>query len=294
MASLEHDLDRLYQVPLTEFTAERNALAKRAGARAAEIRALAKPTLAVWAVNQLYWRHRAVYDALVEAANDLRATHKAVLAGRRGDLRAAGKTHDDALDPALKATLSIVSASGHPVTDATRQVIATTLRGLPSEDPPGRLTRPLQPGGFGTLAGITPSGRVRLPGGGGAAREAPRSTEATAEKPAARSTAREKEREKAKKEAAALAARVLREAEQAARRAEFEAARAARDAEAADERVASAREALEKAEAELRAREREAAAAAKKRDRSRDAAGEADAALRRARERAEAARAEIE
>jgi hypothetical protein len=55
---LDDDVDRLYQLPLNEFTGARNELAKGAGSRAPEIRKLAKPPVAAWAVNQLYWNDR--------------------------------------------------------------------------------------------------------------------------------------------------------------------------------------------------------------------------------------------
>src|SRR5687767_13055209 len=110
--SIDTDLDRLYQLPPAEFIAERNAVAKRAGARGADIRALPKPTIPVWVVNQLHWRKPDVYKALIESAENLRATHKAVLAGRKGDLRTASKAHEEALDAALKAALAIASDGG--------------------------------------------------------------------------------------------------------------------------------------------------------------------------------------
>src|SRR5215471_6391474 len=149
------DLDRLYQLPLDEFTAARNALAKTAGTNSGAIRALTKPPLGAWAVNQLYWRDRKTWDALVAAAENLRRANKAVLSGRAGDVRAAGTVHDQAVQDALKATLEIVSAAGHPATDATKQAIANTLRALPADEPAGRLTRVLQPGGFEMLAGLS-------------------------------------------------------------------------------------------------------------------------------------------
>src|SRR5437773_10087717 len=62
VVALESEVDRLYQLPLSEFTAARNALAKTLkGDEAARVRALAKPTVVPWAVNQLYWRDRKIY-----------------------------------------------------------------------------------------------------------------------------------------------------------------------------------------------------------------------------------------
>src|SRR5215210_4841946 len=134
------EIDRLFHLPLDEFTAARNALAKAAGKNGAAIKQLAKPPLAAWAVNQLYWSSREEYDALVRASEEMRRTHKAVIEGRRGDLRAAGREHELALDAALKATLAVVKDAGQPVTDTTRHAILNTLRALPSDEQPGRLT----------------------------------------------------------------------------------------------------------------------------------------------------------
>ena len=129
--ALDAEIDRLYQLPLDEFTAARNALAKTAGGDAADVRALVKPPIAAWAVNQLHWKDRDVWDALIAAAENVRRAHKAVLAGRAGDVRAANKVHEDAIETAVKATLALLSKAGHPVTDATRQTIGTTIRALP-------------------------------------------------------------------------------------------------------------------------------------------------------------------
>ena len=54
--TLESQIDKLYQIPLDEFTPARNALAKETGE--SEIKKLEKPNLAAWSVNQLYWHQR--------------------------------------------------------------------------------------------------------------------------------------------------------------------------------------------------------------------------------------------
>src|SRR5688572_8316831 len=61
---LHGEADKLYQAPLAEFTAARNALAARIKAAhgadaAAHVKALVKPSIAAWVLNQLYWRHQA-------------------------------------------------------------------------------------------------------------------------------------------------------------------------------------------------------------------------------------------
>ena len=106
---LEPEIDRLYQLPLEEFTPARNALAKTAGAEAARVKALSKPPVAAWAVNQLHWRKGEIWNALVAAAENARRAHRAVLAGKAGDVRAANKVHDDAVEKALKATLALLA-----------------------------------------------------------------------------------------------------------------------------------------------------------------------------------------
>ncbi len=250
MAS-ESEIDELFQLPLGEFTAARNALAKSAGKDGAAIRALTKPPLAAWAVNQLYWKDPDTYEALIAAANEMRQAHKAVIQGKPGDLRTAGREHDLAIDAALKSALSILEESGNPITDATRQGIVNTLRALPSDEPPGRLTRTLAPGGFEMLAGITPAAAPKRP-----------TRPAVQESPAARGKKKDEDaaaREAARKrEARAAAERAVRDADQKARHAEFEAARAARDASKAARRLDEARRAFEEARQELEEAEQQA------------------------------------
>jgi hypothetical protein len=288
MAALESEIDHLYQAPLGEFTAARNALARRAGPRAADVRALPKPTLAAWAINQLFWKHRAVYDALVERAADLRATHAAALRGKRTDLRGASKAHDESMDAALKATLSLLANSGQPVTDATKQAIATTLRALPGTEPGGRLSRQLQPGGFEMLAAGAPSGRARA----AAPRPEPprRETRAISGEDRDRTAARLA----AARDTAAASARATRDAEQVVRREQFEAARAVREAEKAGRRVEEAEAALKSAQQELAEAKREAAAAARAREAADRRARQAADALARARKAQAAAEEEVE
>lgn len=295
---LDAEIDRLYQLPLAEFTAARNQLAKEGGA--AEVRSLAKPPVAAWAVNQLFWSQRATYESLIRAAEEMRRTHQSVLAGKAGDVRSAGKAHDDALDAALKATLSLLEETGQPATDATRQAILTTLRALPSDEPPGRLTRTLQPGGFEMLAGLSISGAgrtVKAP----ASKPAP-APERTAKKTGSRPK-QEKETAAQKaaharalsrgREAIATATRDLRQAEHAAQREEFEAARAAREADKVERQAAAARTAFEDARAALEEAEAAVPAATRAREAAARRAKQADAKLEAARARLEAAQAKI-
>jgi hypothetical protein len=158
--SNDQQTDRLYQLPLSEFTPARNALAKELGGEAGkQVRTLPKPSTSAWAVNQLYWRDRGTYDALVTASEKLRAAHRAVLGGRKADLRAADAEHREALKAALTSTLRLLGESDQNVSSAAQTEIARTLESLPVAQPAGRLSKPLQPGGFEALQGMPVRGQ---------------------------------------------------------------------------------------------------------------------------------------
>lgn len=283
-AEIDAEIDRLFQLPPADFTAARNALAKGAGAQASAIKALSKPPIAAWAVNQLYWKDPERYEALVDAANEMRKTHRAVIEGRKADLRSAGREHELALDAALKSTMALLKEAGQPATDVTKHAVLNTLRALPADEPPGRLTKTLAPGGFEMLAGMTPAAAPRrstakpAPSKDDGAGPKRKIEDAKAEREAARAAV------KAREERAA-AERALRDAEQRARQAEFEAARAARDATKAEKRLEEARRDLEAAQEAFNEAETEAANATRTRETAERRLAEAQAAVDTARAR---------
>lgn len=160
---LDAEIDALYALPPAEFTAARNALAKRAGPRAAEIRKLARPSAAAWAINQLYWQRRDVFDRLAAAARALRAAHARRLAGRDADLAAADETHREALDAAVETARGFLASASGDVAHATVAAIHQTLQAVPSDQVQGRLTRPLEAAGFSILAGLASDSHARGP-----------------------------------------------------------------------------------------------------------------------------------
>ena len=125
------DIDRLYQLPLGDFTAARNALAKTAGARAAEVKALEKPTAAAWAVNQLYWRERKTWGTLVRASDRVRAAHQQLLKGKKVDLATLEAQHGAAVKQASEIVRALLAQSGDPATPATMKSVVDTLHALP-------------------------------------------------------------------------------------------------------------------------------------------------------------------
>jgi hypothetical protein len=230
----DDEIAGLYRVPLGEFTAARNALAKARGAAGAEIRALEKPSVAAWAVNQLYWQERPLYDAVIKAALAMREAHADMISGRGGEVPRADAAHRDAIRAATVAIKRVLAAAGDSASPATLEAIADTLQALPSEDRPGHLTRPLKPLGFGALlamgvlkSGSLPAEALPLDAGSGQPERGRRLAKAGPEVRAA-----------AKKAAAELAAKkkVLGKQLRAA-----EATEAAADAALADARKALAK-----------------------------------------------------
>jgi hypothetical protein len=127
--------------------AERNRLAaelKSKGDRAgaARLRQRRRPPLSAWAVNQLYWHERALFDALIQAAERLRA----------GDLSAASG-HRDALFDLRERAEAWLTGEGHAATNATLERVTTTLAALAAAgtfdpDSPGALSADRDPTGF--------------------------------------------------------------------------------------------------------------------------------------------------
>ena len=230
-ASLDDRIDTLYQLPLDEFTAARNTLAKESGDTS--VKKLEKPNLAAWTVNQLYWRERKVYDDVIKAAERMRAVYKQMLAGKSADVRGAEEIHQEALREAKQAAKRILEEGGHPNADAVMMPVAETLDALPGEEPPGRLTRPLRRMGFNVLEGVPIS-----------AKAGPiRSKAAPENKPAAKDqTAKERRASEAEEREAAMTLERLRFAEAAEREAEASLERAKR----AVERAERARERIER------------------------------------------------
>src|ERR1051325_6783417 len=96
--SLERQIDDLFHLPRAECARARNALRKTVrGADATRVRTLEKPTVVAWAVNQVYWRAREIYDRLMKEGYRVRKSQIAALAGKAADLREVNSTRRKAL-----------------------------------------------------------------------------------------------------------------------------------------------------------------------------------------------------
>ena len=156
MSALDATINDLYQLPPSEFTGARNALAKTlTGAEATQVRALAKPTVVPWAVNQVYWRARGTYDAVMKGGEALRAAQIAALEGRDADVRGAGEIHRRAIAGAVGEATRLATPTGvKPDADALARTFESLSLASRAPESPGRLTSAIEPAGFEALVGV--------------------------------------------------------------------------------------------------------------------------------------------
>ena len=170
---LKDDVDELFQLPLTEFIDARNTLSKRLkqGGRANDAnlaKALVKPSISAWTVNQLYWKHRESFDRLLAAAQHFRQAQRSGLAGKVAKMRGSLDARSEALTHLSDLATSLLHAAGHNPTPDTMRRINTTLEAMSahatlSDGPtPGRLSQDVEPPGFESLLSFTPDpGRMK-------------------------------------------------------------------------------------------------------------------------------------
>jgi hypothetical protein len=227
-------LDRLYSLAPEEFTAARNALVKeltKAGDRlaASELKALRKPTVIAWSLNQVARTHGREVEELLAAAGRVRQAQEA---GEPRALREASGEEQEVLVRLSGLALKEMSSAGHPPNETARTRLLSTLRaaardeGVAEQLRRGRLSAEARFVGFPT--------DLDVPAGGIRDREAPA-------QPQARRAGSARAVQAARKELDRLEAEVKR----AARRARDRSESAARARAAADEADGAAREAEE-------------------------------------------------
>lgn len=272
-------LDRLYDLPLAEFTPARDALAKElraAGEKeaAAAVKALRKPSAAAWAVNAAAREDPDALQALLDAGEALHRAQERLLAGKgdRAELRAAADAERKAVSAMVAAAGAAARAAGHPLSASVESRVRETLHAATLDETvraalaAGRLERETEVAGFTGAMAALPA----------APRAATAKRAATTDKPAPaderRAAKAEAERLKKLREQARAALsdanRTVREAEREAdlagkrlERAETELMEARERLEAAETREAEVREACQDAQRELRDAKAAAAAA---------------------------------
>ena len=154
----------LYGLPLEEFTKARDELAKelrRAGRKEAadELKALRKPSVSAWTVNQLARRRPQEIRGLVKSGEELRKAQRAAVGGRGPEaLRDASRSHRDRLDELTAAARHELGADG-----PTLQRVIQTLRAASVDKETskallaGTLTGDVEQSGFGPVLSVVPA-----------------------------------------------------------------------------------------------------------------------------------------
>ena len=132
MPKLDDDIDALFKLPLTEFISARKALAARLKqnglvSEAEGVKALAKPSISAWTVNQLYWRHREAFDELIATGQRFR---KAQVTGKMVNMREALDARREALSHLSDLATEALRDAGHNPSLDTLRRIGTTLEAL--------------------------------------------------------------------------------------------------------------------------------------------------------------------
>jgi DNA repair exonuclease SbcCD ATPase subunit len=303
------DVDALFQLPLPEFTAARNALASRLrkSGRAGDaetVKGLQKPPVSAWTVNQLFWKHRAAFEKLLEAGQKFRTAQAAQLNGRGTDIRGPLEARREALaDLSRRAAEVLRNASHSPSPDVMRRVTTTlealaTYGGLPDAPRPGRLSDDVDPPGFETLAALVP--RVGDGGTTGPSRvlpfqQAPPKKKTRGSKADPKEQEREREAERKAQLAAAKAAvqqgeHALRDARKHAEQAEAQLKKAAarakeseRDLREIEKEKTAIDKRYEKASADAESSRQEARAVAERAEAAAESVEDAERELEKAR-----------
>lgn len=185
MGAYDDAVATLHRGSFADFVQERKRLAaelKAAGEKeaAARLAKLARPPVSAWAVNQLWWREREAFDALIEAAAQVKA-----------GARDASRTHREALAELRERAARLLQEAGNAAAEPTLRRVTTTLSAIAAigsfdPDPPGALSADRDPPGFEALGfGAMPAKAaepVREDGGRRAAEAERRRAEAEAEK----------------------------------------------------------------------------------------------------------------
>lgn len=160
----EDAIDDLFRGPPKAFIDARNALAERLcvqgkSATAQRVRALRKPSVSAWAVNQLWWFHREAYDALHAAGAALAELQRtgASVAGQP-----ANEARRAAIDGLRHRAAELLTNAGHAPSKSTLRRVVQSLEASAAggsfgpDAQLGRLMTELSPPGFGQVACFAP------------------------------------------------------------------------------------------------------------------------------------------
>jgi hypothetical protein len=243
-AAADSEIDALFDLAPEAFTSARDELAKRAASQdrtdeARAIKALRRPTVAAWAVNQLVRRRPEDVDELLETGTALRRAQRKVLSGvGGGDFRDASERRRRMVTRLVREAEAILREAGRASAGAG-EAVRSTLEAASLEEESGeqvrsgRLSKELPPpASFGAVEGL---GLVPAP----RERASPPKAKTRAEKEKDQAAALRAQRDQAASEArhlgdlAAQSRRNAIRAREAANRADQRAERLRADAEEA-------------------------------------------------------------
>jgi hypothetical protein len=166
-AKLDAEIDRLYGLPLDEFIAQRDALAKRLRGggepeAGAAVKALRKPTAGAWALNQAVRRRRAETDALLATGRRLREAHESLLTGGDPAVLREAMEEERSLTASLADCAEAIASETGKSGPALRDRVRATLHAAAVEDEAreelaaGRFVREREAVGLGTFGAADP------------------------------------------------------------------------------------------------------------------------------------------
>ena len=147
MAEQFSEADELFGRRPEEFTAARNALAKRLradgnGDEAARVAALRRPSQTAWALNQLARSRPDLVEALIGAGDRLRGATEQAMGGDRSGFQTAQADERQAMQEAVSAAARLLAEAGLRDSDSARQRVTETLRAATVDaDVAGRVRR---------------------------------------------------------------------------------------------------------------------------------------------------------
>ena len=158
-------LASLYQAPFADFISSRSALVaqlKRSGHKevAARLAGATKPTRAAWLVNQVYWRDRKTYDAVLDAGTAARAAQQARLLGQGdADLSETIARRDAAVRAAVLRAEAMAKEDGGAASEAIVAQVRGSFEAIAAHGADGRLahghlTTDVEQPGLAAFAGL--------------------------------------------------------------------------------------------------------------------------------------------
>jgi hypothetical protein len=161
---LDGELDRLYGLPLKEFTPARDELAKRLrvqGQRelADQVKSLRKPTVGAWLSNQLVRERELDVQRLLKAGEALSKAQTEAAGGASAEAFGDARREEQrALERLAQAAREIARRQGASVSALERATETLRAASLTEEGREllrqARLTEELQPPGFEALVGL--------------------------------------------------------------------------------------------------------------------------------------------